>query len=76
LSFTFLYIFHLTGITHFLGGTPPGDGMALTLQHTMGLKRASYFAYTGKKTDGNLAVELGIANEVLSRKTCCPGLGN
>jgi enoyl-CoA hydratase/carnithine racemase len=29
---------------HFLGGTPPGDGMALTLQRTIGIKRAAYYA--------------------------------
>lgn len=52
---------------HFLGGTPPGDGMLLTLQQLVGTKRASYFAYTGKKIDGKLAVELGIANEVVAR---------
>ncbi len=57
---------------HFLGGTPPGDGMALTLQQTIGLKRASYFAYTGKKIDGKTAVELGIANEVLPRENLLP----
>lgn len=52
---------------HFLGGTPPGDGMTLTLQQTMGHKKAAYYAYTGDRIDGRLAVELGIANEVLPR---------
>lgn len=57
---------------HFLGGTPPGDGMALTLQKTIGLKRAAYYAYTGQKIDGKKAVELGIANEVLPRERLLP----
>lgn len=57
---------------HFLGGTPPGDGMALTLQKTIGIKRAAYYAYTGQKIDGKTAVELGIANEVLSRDRLLP----
>ena len=53
---------------HFLGGTPPGDGMALTLQRTIGIKRAAYYAYTGAKLDGKTAMELGIVNEVLPRE--------
>lgn len=53
---------------HFLGGTPPGDGMALTLQRTIGIKRAAYYAYTGQKIDGKTALELGIVNEVLPRE--------
>ncbi len=53
---------------HFLGGTPPGDGMFLTLQNTIGIKRASYYAYTGQKIDGKTALELGIVNEVLPRE--------
>lgn len=57
---------------HFLAGTPPGDGMALTLQQTMGSKKAAYYAYTGKKIDGHLAVELGIANECLPREELLP----
>lgn len=57
---------------HFLGGTPPGDGMALTLQQTMGFKRAAYYVYTGKNIDGKLAVELGIANECLPREDLLP----
>lgn len=57
---------------HFLGGTPPGDGMALTLQKIMGIKRAAYYAYTGQKIDGKTAVELGIANEVLPRERLLP----
>ena len=57
---------------HFLVGTPPGDGMALTLQQTIGIKRAAYYAYTGKNINGKLAVELGIANECLSREELLP----
>jgi enoyl-CoA hydratase/carnithine racemase len=52
---------------HFMVGTPPGDGMALTLQRTIGIKRASYYAYTGQKIDGRMALQLGIVNEVLPR---------
>jgi enoyl-CoA hydratase/carnithine racemase len=57
---------------HFLGGTPPGDGMALTLQRTIGIKRAAYYAYTGRKLDGKTALELGIVNEVLPREQLLP----
>ena len=57
---------------HFLGGTPPGDGMALTLQRTIGIKRAAYYAYTGAKLDGKTAMELGIVNEVLPREKLLP----
>jgi len=57
---------------HFLGGTIPGDGMALTLQKTIGLKRTAYYAYTGQRIDGKMAVELGIANEVLTRDRLLP----
>jgi enoyl-CoA hydratase/carnithine racemase len=57
---------------HFMVGSPSGDGLALTLQQTMGIKRASYYAYTGKKIDGRTAVELGIANEVLPRERLLP----
>lgn len=57
---------------HFLAGTPPGDGMALTLQRTIGLKRAAYYACTGKKIDGRTAVELGLANECLPREELLP----
>lgn len=57
---------------HFLGGTPPGDGMALTLQQTMGIKRASYYAYTGQNINGRMALELGIVNEVLPRERLLP----
>jgi len=57
---------------HFLGGTVPGDGMALTLQKTIGIKRAAYYAYTGQKIDGKTAVQLGIANEVLPRDRLLP----
>ena len=53
---------------HFLGGTPPGDGMALTLQRLMGTKRAAYYAYTGQKIDGQTALQLGIVNEVQPRE--------
>lgn len=57
---------------HFLVGTPPGDGMALTLQQTIGFKRAAYYAYTGQHINGKMAVELGIANEVLPREHLLP----
>jgi len=57
---------------HFLGGTVPGDGMALTLQKTIGIKRAAYYAYTGQKIDGQTALQLGIVNEVLTRERLLP----
>lgn len=53
---------------HFLMGAAPGDGMALTLQQTIGIKRASYCAYTGQRIDGPTALELGLVNEVLPRE--------
>ena len=53
---------------HFLGGVVPGDGMGLVLQRTIGIKRAAYYCYTGKRLDGQTAVELGLANECLPRE--------
>ena len=53
---------------HFLVGVPPGDGMMLTLQQTMGFKRAAYYALLGKPIHGKEAVELGIAHEVVPRE--------
>ena len=57
---------------HFLVGAPPGDGMALTLQHAIGTKRTSYYAYTGQQIDGRTAKELGIVSEVLPRERLLP----
>lgn len=57
---------------HFMVGGPPGDGMALTLQQTMGFKRASYYAYTSQKIDGPTALQLGMVNEVLPRERLLP----
>ena len=53
---------------HFMGGVPPGDGMGLVLQRLTGTKRAAYYALTGQRIDGNMAVELGLANEVVPRE--------
>ncbi|MEL1136101.1 enoyl-CoA hydratase/isomerase family protein [Desulfitobacterium sp. THU1] len=53
---------------HFLAGVVPGDGMGLVLQRTIGIKRAAYYAMTGKRLDGKTAVELGLANEVVPRE--------
>ena len=53
---------------HYLAGVVPGDGMGLVLQRTIGIKRASYYAMTGKKIDGKTAVDLGLANECLPRE--------
>lgn len=57
---------------HFMVGTPPGDGVLMTLQQTIGFKRANYFAYTGQPINGKLAVELGLANECLPREELLP----
>jgi len=57
---------------HFLGGVPPGDGMMLTLQNLLGVKRAAYYGYTGKNINGQTALELGIVSEVLPREKLLP----
>ncbi|MFC4014571.1 enoyl-CoA hydratase/isomerase family protein [Nonomuraea purpurea] len=57
---------------HFLGGGVPGDGMGLTLQRTIGIKRASYYMYTGARLNGRTALELGLVNEVLPRERLLP----
>ncbi|WP_194819920.1 enoyl-CoA hydratase/isomerase family protein [Nocardia sp. XZ_19_385] len=57
---------------HFLAGAVPGDGMGLTLQQTIGAKRASYYMYTGKPIDGRTALQLGLVNEVLPRAELLP----
>jgi enoyl-CoA hydratase/carnithine racemase len=46
--------------------------MALTLQQTMGFKRAGYYVYTAKNINGKLAVDLGVANECLPREQLVP----
>ena len=57
---------------HYLAGTPPGDGMMLTLQNMIGIKRAAYYAYTSKNINGQTALELGIVSEVLPREKLLP----
>ncbi|MCY7559866.1 enoyl-CoA hydratase/isomerase family protein [Paenibacillus macerans] len=57
---------------HYLGGTPPGDGMLLTLQNMIGFKKAAYYAYTGKSINGQTALDLGIVSEVLPREKLLP----
>lgn len=57
---------------HFIAGAAPGDGMGLTLQHTIGTKRAAYAMYTGQRINGRTALELGIVNEVLPRERLLP----
>lgn len=57
---------------HFMIGAPPGDGLMLALQRTMGVKRASYHAYTGRPVDALAARDLGLINEVLPRETVLP----
>lgn len=57
---------------HFLAGGVPGDGMGLTLQRTIGIKRASYYMYTGERLNGRTALELGLVNEVLPREDLLP----
>ncbi|WP_328399420.1 enoyl-CoA hydratase/isomerase family protein [Nocardia sp. NBC_00403] len=57
---------------HFLAGGVPGDGMALTLQRTIGVKRASYYMYTGEPISGRTAMELGLVNEILRRDRLLP----
>jgi len=50
---------------HYIGGTPPGDGIVLTLQNLLGIKRAGYYAYTGMNINSKTALDLGIVSEVL-----------
>jgi len=57
---------------HFIGGTAPGDGMALVLQQLIGIKRASYYAYTGKKITSQMAVDMGLADESMPREQLLP----
>lgn len=52
---------------HYMGGIPPGDGIAMAFQQIMGIKRAAYYAYTGKTISAQDALELGLVNEVLPR---------
>ncbi|MQY29104.1 enoyl-CoA hydratase/isomerase family protein [Nocardia aurantia] len=50
---------------HFPSGVVPGDGLQLTLQETLGTKRAAYHLYTADPIDAPTALELGLVNEVL-----------
>ena len=52
---------------HYMGGIPPGDGIAMALQHIMGVKRAAWYAYTGESISATEALKLGLVNEVLPR---------
>lgn len=53
---------------HFLAGSAPGDGLALTLQALMGTKRAAYHVYGGKSIPAATALDLGIVSDVLPRE--------
>ncbi|MBE6090988.1 MAG: enoyl-CoA hydratase/isomerase family protein [Clostridium beijerinckii] len=53
---------------HYLGGIPPGDGIVLTLQNLLGIKRAAFYAYTGMNINAQEALKLGMVSEVLPRE--------
>ena len=57
---------------HYLGGVPPGDGIVLTLQQLLGIKKAAYYAYTGMNIDAHTALDLGLVSEVLPREKLLP----
>jgi len=50
---------------HFPMGFAPGDGQGLAFQELLGLKRATYYMYTGKNIDAKTAYDWGLVNEVL-----------
>lgn len=50
---------------HFGVGLVPGDGQGLVFQKLMGLKRATYYMYTGQKIDARTAQQFGLVNEVI-----------
>jgi enoyl-CoA hydratase/carnithine racemase len=50
---------------HFALGTAPGDGLGLSLQALMGIKRAAYAAYMCEPLDAGRMLELGLVNEVV-----------
>ncbi len=57
---------------HYLGGVSPGDGIVLTLQNLTGIKRAAFYAYTGRNMNAQKALDLGIVSEVLPNEKLLP----
>jgi enoyl-CoA hydratase/carnithine racemase len=57
---------------HFPVGLVPGDGQGLVFQALMGLKRSSYYMYTGEKIDAAKALEYGLVNEVMTTDALLP----
>ena len=57
---------------HFFAGSPPGDGLGLILQATMGPKRGAFAVLTAQPIPAAKALELGVINEVLLREQLLP----
>jgi enoyl-CoA hydratase/carnithine racemase len=51
--------------THFLVGTPPGDGLHVVWTTLLGLNRGRHFLLTGKQLSAEDALALGVVGEVL-----------
>lgn len=52
-------------IAHFRNGIVPGDGASAIWQLLLGPNRGRYFMLTGQRISADLALELGVVNEVL-----------
>ncbi len=50
---------------NFTAGSAAGDGMHLVLQELLGAKRAAYAIYNKEQIDAEMALHLGLVNEVL-----------
>ncbi len=57
---------------HLLVGLVPGDGLFLTLQQLVGLKRANWAMYMLEGISAQQALEWGLVNEVLPRERLLP----
>ncbi len=58
--------------THFIAGTPPGDGMHIVWTTLLGLNRGRYFLMTGQTLSAQEALQAGVVGEVLPREALLP----
>jgi enoyl-CoA hydratase/carnithine racemase len=58
--------------SHCALGTAPGDGAAFVLQELMNLKQAAYYLYLSEPITAEVALRLGLVNEVMPRDQLLP----
>jgi enoyl-CoA hydratase/carnithine racemase len=58
---------YIQDTAHFRGGMVPGDGMHVIMPLLIGTTRGRYFLFTGQKIDAQLALDIGLVNEVMPK---------